>query len=70
MDIETLSKFADRIRTAISQLTISSGNIRLRVTTSIGVAVWDGRESGDEFYKRADRQLYQAKRQGRNRVCA
>lgn len=70
MDIDTLSKFADRIRTAISQLTISSGNIRLRVTTSIGVAVWDGRESGDEFYKRADRQLYQAKRQGRNRVCA
>ena len=70
MDLETLGKFADRIRHAISQLTIASGNVRLRVTTSVGVAVWDGREDGDAFYKRADRALYEAKRQGRNRVCA
>lgn len=69
MDADLLAKFANRIRMAISQLTISSGNVRLRVTMSIGVAIWDGRESSEELYKRADAMLYQAKREGRNRVC-
>ncbi|MDP1882225.1 MAG: GGDEF domain-containing protein, partial [Bradyrhizobium sp.] len=33
-------------------------------------AVWDGSEDADSLYRRADRMLYQAKRLGRNRVCA
>ncbi|MFP1633492.1 GGDEF domain-containing protein [Zhengella sp. ZM62] len=70
MDAELLAKFANRIRMAISQLTISSGNIRIRVTTSIGVAIWDGREGSEDLYRRADAMLYQAKREGRNRVCS
>jgi two-component system, cell cycle response regulator len=70
MDIETLQKFAERIRKAVSDLVIKSGNIHIKVTTSVGLAVWDGHEDADEFYRRADRMLYQAKRQGRNRVCA
>lgn len=70
MDAELLGKFANRIRMAISQLTISSGNIRIRVTTSIGVAIWDGREGSEDLYRRADAMLYQAKREGRNRVCS
>ncbi len=65
-----LHALADRIRTAISDLRIASGNVTLRVTVSIGLATWDGREAGEELYRRADKQLYQAKRQGRNRVCA
>jgi two-component system, cell cycle response regulator len=44
--------------------------VRLKVTTSVGLAVWDHHEDADAFYRRADRLLYQAKRQGRNRVCA
>lgn len=70
MDVESLAKFAERIRKAVSDLVIQSGNVRLKVTTSVGVAVWDGHEDADGFYRRADRMLYQAKRQGRNRVCA
>jgi two-component system cell cycle response regulator len=65
-----LLNLADRIREAVSQLTVESGNVALRVTISAGIAIWDGTESGDELYRRADRQLYEAKRQGRNRVCA
>jgi two-component system cell cycle response regulator len=65
-----LHTLADRIREAISQLTVETGNVALRVTISAGIAIWDGTESGDELYRRADRQLYEAKRQGRNRVCA
>lgn len=70
MDMESLSKLAERIRIAIAQLSVSSGNVTLRVTTSVGLAVWDRKESAEDFFRRADRMLYQAKRMGRNRVCA
>jgi two-component system cell cycle response regulator len=70
MDNELLLKLAERIRKAIAAMAIVSGNVRLRITTSVGLAVWDGKEGADEFYRRADSLLYQAKRLGRNRVCA
>ncbi|HUR86186.1 MAG TPA: sensor domain-containing diguanylate cyclase [Solirubrobacteraceae bacterium] len=37
-------------------------------TISIGIAMWDGRESGDELVRRADAALYDAKHAGRNGV--
>lgn len=70
MNQDALVKLAERIRRAIAGLAIVSGNIRLKVTTSVGLAVWNGKESADDFYRRADKMLYQAKRLGRNRVCA
>jgi diguanylate cyclase (GGDEF)-like protein len=39
-------------------------------TVSAGIAQWDGIESGAELLVRADRALYQAKRNGRNRTIA
>ena len=70
MDEDLLMKLAERIRGAISGLPIATGNVRIKVTTSVGLAVWDGKETAEDFYRRADRMLYQAKRMGRNRVCA
>ncbi|MET0574239.1 MAG: GGDEF domain-containing protein [Mesorhizobium sp.] len=70
MSEDMLVKFAERIRRAVAGMAVLSGNMRLKVTTSVGLAVWDKRESAEEFYRRADRLLYQAKRMGRNRVCA
>ena len=70
MDADMLVKFAERIRKAVAGMSIVSGNIRLKVTTSVGLAVWDNRETAEQFYRRADRQLYEAKRQGRNRISA
>ncbi|MGN6765592.1 MAG: GGDEF domain-containing protein [Rhizobiaceae bacterium] len=70
MNDEQLMKFAERIRKAISNLAVVSGNVRLKVTSSVGVAVWTGRASAEDFYRRADKMLYEAKRLGRNRVCA
>ncbi|UCI09939.1 GGDEF domain-containing protein [Mesorhizobium sp. B1-1-8] len=70
MDSELLLRFAERIRRAIAGMSVLSGNVRLKVTTSVGLAVWDRKESAEDFYRRADRQLYEAKKQGRNRVCA
>jgi len=42
-----------------------------KVTISVGLATypWDG-NNRDELYKSADTRLYQAKKQGRNQVCA
>ncbi len=70
MDLDTFKRFAERIRKAIAVRPIVSGDVRLKVTASVGLAIWDRKETADEFYKRADRQLYEAKRAGRNRVCA
>lgn len=70
MEISTLTKLAERIRKAIAGMVIESGNARLNVTASLGLAVWDRRESQDQFMRRADKQLYEAKRAGRNRVSA
>lgn len=70
MEMEALYKLAERIRRAIAALPIMHGNVRLKVTTSVGLAVWDRRETMEEFFRRADSQLYHAKRQGRDRVSA
>ncbi|MCP1199649.1 GGDEF domain-containing protein [Notoacmeibacter sp. MSK16QG-6] len=70
MGAEGLPNFANRLRKAVAMIDIMTDNVHLRVTTSIGVAVWNGNESPEELYRRADRMLYQAKREGRNRVCA
>ncbi|OCW55704.1 GGDEF domain-containing protein [Hoeflea olei] len=65
-----LYNLSDRIRQAVAELNIRNGNVTLKVTVSAGLAIWNGSESGEELYRRADKQLYEAKRQGRNRVCA
>ena len=36
------------------------------VTVSVGLAIWDHEETVDEVISRADKALYQAKRDGRN----
>jgi diguanylate cyclase (GGDEF)-like protein len=42
----------------------------IAVTISAGVAVYRANESRESFIARADTLLYQAKNEGRNRVCA
>ncbi|TCD15193.1 GGDEF domain-containing protein [Oricola cellulosilytica] len=70
LSMDELNRLANRLRLAVAELAMKIGNVRLRITVSIGVAIWDGKETTAKLYKRADSNLYQAKRGGRNRVCA
>jgi diguanylate cyclase len=44
------------------------GNRIIKMTCSIGAAVYDGHPDYNRLIKQADTALYQAKEQGRNRV--
>ena len=68
---EQLMNVAERYRTMISALNVQIGKVVLKPTISIGVATnSDGTDNAQDFFKAADRKLYQAKREGRNRVAA
>ena len=61
---------AERIVSGIRQTIIEDGPTRANVTASAGVAVIRREDADiDELLRRADRALYQAKAEGRNRVA-
>ncbi len=62
---------AERLRSAIADTEINAGGATLHVTVSIGVALLSANDAGLEaVLKRADDAMYEAKRNGRNRVMA
>jgi diguanylate cyclase (GGDEF)-like protein len=65
-----LYELAERIRKAIAQIVVHTGGVSINVTVSAGIAIWDSKETGEALYSRADKQLYAAKRNGRNQVSA
>ena len=69
--MEVAISLAERVRRVIGELEIEHGEQKIGVTVSAGVTTL---ESGDigvvPMMKRADRALYMAKEQGRNRVVA
>lgn len=69
-DLTATLEAAERLRLAIEEhmVTTPEGH-RIRFTTSIGVAQYTEHDSGiSDLLKRADKALYNAKHQGRNRV--
>jgi diguanylate cyclase (GGDEF)-like protein len=71
VDLPLATGIAQRICASVARqpFALSSG-ATLPVSVSIGVACWDQQESLDALLHAADGALYQAKRQGRNRVIA
>jgi diguanylate cyclase (GGDEF)-like protein len=63
---------AERLRMLVEQHTFRYENHAYQVTVSLGVAATSGEEflTPDELIRRADAKLYQAKREGRNRLMA
>ena len=62
---------AERIRTAVEEHAFGGQEPPLKVSLSLGIAFMDQAQllTGAELLHRADAALYQAKKQGRNRVC-
>ncbi|MFW5920982.1 MAG: diguanylate cyclase [Polyangiales bacterium] len=62
---------AERVWKAVSDQPIEAGAKTLETTISVGVALYPSRDirSKDELLRAADRALYQAKEDGRNRIC-
>ncbi|MCA9243978.1 MAG: GGDEF domain-containing protein [Phycisphaerales bacterium] len=63
-------QLAELIRKSIERHAVRFESKDLRVTSSFGLAIWDGAESAAAWVKRADAALYRAKAAGRNRVCS
>lgn len=70
-DIQGAVASAERLRQAVetSSLTLDE-NRNLRLTVSCGVTLWGPDELLDLALNRADKALYQAKKEGRNRTAA
>jgi diguanylate cyclase len=68
LDLMAAARVAERIRLAIANTDITVRGNSLPVTISAGVAQYIGGEELNELIGRADKALYQAKGDGRNRV--
>ena len=67
-ELEKCALFAEKVRKAIQQGITVIGN--RKITVSIGVGEMEQNDTADSLLRKADRNLYQAKRKGRNRVVA
>jgi two-component system cell cycle response regulator len=68
--ISDAAVIAEHLRLTIEGLQFATGDQSLKVTCSFGVSNWRPGESVDELLRRADVALYEAKKNGRNRVVA
>lgn len=70
-DIEGAQSVGEKIRVAIAQTPIPTSAGPIAITVSIGLAQLEaGNVEVEQLIARADGALYQAKRDGRNQVCA
>lgn len=68
-DLENACQAGERLRQIVVESIFAKGSQPVRITISVGVAsLHHGGENIDSLIERADRALYQAKEQGRNRV--
>lgn len=71
LDLSHASQTAEKIRRIIEQLEIdTTGGEAIKFTVSIGVVEMQQKESLESALSRADKALYTAKRNGRNRVVS
>ncbi|MDO8988375.1 MAG: GGDEF domain-containing protein [Sideroxyarcus sp.] len=66
--IEESMVIAERLRAVVAISEISSGDLRFRITISIGIAAATQEGNLEDYFAEADRALYRAKEAGRNRV--
>ena len=70
-DLAAAIVVAERIRSSIESLKVMNAGKELSVTVSVGVSQYDSVRDSEtrDIIERADKALYKAKQEGRNRVC-
>ena len=68
-DLAEAQRIAEKIRERIAQERLDIDGTHFAVTISVGVSQFSGDEFPEQAISRADAGLYQAKNNGRNRVC-
>ena len=69
-ELDAAQAFAERLRNTLSSTPLSFEGQRITITVSIGIAMLSPDDVGpDDALMRADKALYEAKHNGRNRVC-
>jgi len=68
-DLEGAVTVAEKLRTVIAASQFRFKDTPVPVTMSCGIASFRGEDTIDDVFERADRALYCAKNQGRNRYC-
>ncbi len=69
-DIKTATNKAEELRLGIMNNPLSYEKNTIECTASIGIAVYEEDDGSDDMINSADRAMYKAKEQGRNRVCS
>jgi two-component system cell cycle response regulator len=70
-DLEHAGHVGERLRSCIaSDSFVVNSNASLHITASVGIATLEPRDTPESLLKRADKALYAAKKEGRNRVVA
>ncbi|MEM9669327.1 MAG: GGDEF domain-containing protein [Pseudomonadota bacterium] len=67
VDLELADRAAERLRLAIEMLQLEIADTKLMVTASFGITLLTSDCNLEDAMRRADRALYAAKREGRNR---
>ena len=69
--LEHARQLGEQFRLLLAEHGLKTQEQPLRLTTSLGLGVFDSTRdaSADAFFSRVDDALYQAKHQGRNRLC-
>lgn len=67
--LHAFTRALESFRRSVLRLRITNDKgERVLVSASFGYAIWNGEESGEDLFRRADRALYNAKAAGRNRL--
>lgn len=66
--IEEAQIVGERLRKAVESHPVRVDNVDIAVTISMGLAEYNREETGEELFERADKALYEAKKNGRNQV--
>lgn len=69
-DLEEIKRAANRIRALIENSKFSETNLEIKCTVSIGATLVRKEDDVESLLDRADKLMYEAKKQGKNRVVA